>query len=59
MITINTLTFIAGDPRIGEYMRQGATMYRARYEPDKVYIVPMGANHSKVWDALTVEKARK
>jgi hypothetical protein len=58
MITINTLTFIAGDPRIGEYMRQGATMYHSDAEPDTIHIVPMGASHSGAW-ALTVQKARK
>lgn len=52
MVVINTLSFAPGDPRIGEYMRQGATMYRGA--GDTIHIVPMGANHAAAWRALTV-----
>lgn len=51
MVPISCITFIAGDPRIGQYVRQGGTIYRNTSDPDKVTIVSLGANHGAAWRA--------
>lgn len=49
MVPIDTMTFVPGDDRIGQYMRLGGTMYRCN--GGHIRIVPSGASHSDAWRA--------
>jgi hypothetical protein len=52
VVPINCITFVAGDPRIGQYVRQGGTIYRNSGDRDKVTIVSLGASHSAAWASV-------